>query len=134
MATPTRLPVLLQRRKSASAGCAEQASNAVPAAKRTMRLRESGRDEAIIDSARISADCLQAVNDNGAKVVHVGEGGAGFDEVPERREECGRVVVGKKGGRIDAKGPGSADRLAVEHGARRIGRAARAAVGAVGVA
>ena len=55
------------------------------------------------------------------------------EQIAEFFEEPGRIIVGKKGGGIEAGSHGPRHGLAIEQGARRVGGGARAAIGAVGV-
>src|SRR6185437_4617841 len=108
MATPTRLPVLLQRRKSACAGRAVMKANsrAGAAARRNDRRRRRGAGKANAVTCRrfrwsgLSRGGSRRVNDDGAEVVHVGVGRARLQQVAEPREEFGRIVVGEKRGGI----------------------------------
>src|SRR5712692_8965251 len=65
---------------------------------------------------RAGYHALRPVNEDGAEVVDVGPGRSRAQEVAQPLEKSGRVVVGKKGGRIEAKGAGAlrAPRYAVE--------------------
>src|SRR3569833_4396832 len=109
MATPTRLPVLLQRRKSAQAGAAANmtSSSAGTAARNSVRMRRGGAGKAnAVPSVAIErdvAEALRAVNDDGAEVVHVGVGRAGLEQVAETREKAGGIVVGEERGRIETE-------------------------------
>src|SRR6185295_1712084 len=58
-------------------------------------------------SGPVSREGLRAVNDNGAKVVHVGTGRAGLNEIAEPAEKAGGIVVGEEGGGIEAKRAGA---------------------------
>src|SRR4051794_13875814 len=97
-------------------------------------------------SVDLSSDCLsacvgagigkplRAVNDNGAKIIDVGAGGACLDEIADPGKKTCGVVVRKKMGRIEAKRTGPSQRGFVDSGAGRVVGRARAAIGAVGVA
>ena len=136
---PTRLPVLLHRRKSAAAGAAKPAQRAgsttAPAAQRASgptqdrvliwryphhRLRISRRFHGL--STRMARKSLTLV-----KV------GPGREQVAQALEKACGIVVGKKRGRIEAEFPRPRGGVAVHEGARRVLGRARAAVGAVGV-
>src|ERR1043165_4674923 len=136
---PTRLPVLLQRRKSAAAGAANktanaQASESIPPARRTVRGLETGAKGGIrIIVSRISRVLRRAVNEDGAEVIDVGESGAGAQEVAESFEKSGRVVVGKKRGRMEAELPRACHGVAIGVSPRGVAGRAGPAVGAVGV-
>ena len=68
----------------------------------------------VVDSAgyggagRISLRRSRAVNEDGAEVVDVGEGRPGGEKIAEPREKRGGVVLGEKGGRIEAGRAGGA--------------------------
>ena len=68
------------------------------------------------------------VNDDGAEVVHVGVGRAGKQQIPQGFEETGGIVVGKKGGGIEAERLGPRHRIAVDQGAGRVGCRAGAVI------
>src|SRR6185437_7933532 len=141
MAMPTRLPVLLQTRKSAKAGSVVTTANsrAGTAARRTERRKRRGAEKANAVTGRrfrwwgLSRGPLRAVNDDGAEVVHVGVGGAGLEKAARTREKAGGIVVGEKGGRIETAGFGLRGGVAVDDGAGGVGGGAGAAVGAVGI-
>src|SRR5690348_1157441 len=142
MATPTRLPVLLQSRKSAHAGEAAIVANskAGSPARARIRTRRRGEGKANAVTCRrlrlsgVVAEASRAVNEDGAEVVHVGVGRPGLKEVAEPHEKAGGIVVGEEGGRIETERFRPCDGGAVDIGAGGIGGAAGAAVGAVGVA
>ena len=56
----------------------------------------------------VSRGGLRPVNDDSAKIVHVGPRGSGFHQVAELAEKPGRIVVGEKMGRIEASASGPA--------------------------
>src|SRR6185503_6150161 len=142
MATPTRLPVLLQRRKSAHAGSAEIRTNstAAAAARAEDRKKRRGAEKANAFTCRrfrlrgLSRGGSRCVNDDGAEVVHVGVGRAGLEQVAQPREKARGIVVGEEGGRIETERSRPGDSGAVDVGAGGVGGVAAAAVGAVGVA
>src|SRR5947209_11998320 len=107
---PTRLPVLLHRRKSAAAGAANSRTNAlasesIPAWRHVAPglLRLAARWATRIICLGISRRFHRTVNEDGTQVIDVREGGAGAEEIAQRFEKSGGVVVGKKRGRIEAK-------------------------------
>src|SRR5579863_3070310 len=133
MATPTRLDVLLHSRKLASAGRTDAVSpNNVTA-----------HSNSALTAALVTIPCLiagsastsgrRAVNNNGAKVSHVGECRAGPKQVADTVEKPRRIVVREKRGGIEAGGPGAAERGGLDEGACRIVRPATAAIGPVGI-
>src|SRR6185437_4035605 len=95
--------------------------------------RQAGHDSYYYRVARLSRDGSSPVNDDGAEVVHIGEGRAGNQQVAQRAEKARGIVVGEKRGRIEAARFGAGDRVAVDDGTGGVGGAAGAAVGAVGV-
>src|SRR5437764_13805719 len=138
---PTRLPVLLHRRKSADAGAANsrtsaQASEIIPAPRRVARgLTRAAANWAIrIITLRISRWFQPAVNEDGAEVIDVGEGGARAEEMAQAFEKAGGVVVGKKRGRIEAELLGARHGVALHIGAGGIVGRARPTIRAVGIA
>src|SRR6476469_5850171 len=138
---PTRLPVLVHRRKSAAAGAANSKANApasqsIPARRRLTRgpIRRFGRWAIRIIALGISRRFHRAVNEDGTEVIDVGEGGARAEKIVQAREKPGGVVVGKKRGRIEAEFARPRDRDAVHVGAGWVLGRAGAAVGAVGIA
>ena len=80
---------------------------------------------------RVLSEPLRPVNDDGPKVVHVRKSGPWGDQIPESLEETGRIIVGKKGGGIEAERLGPVCRLPVAISAGRVGGVAGAAIGAV---
>src|SRR5947209_6124638 len=82
----------------------------------------------------ISRQHSGTVNEHSAKIVDVGPGRPGAHEIAEPGEEAGGIVVGEKGGRIEAECPRPRDRAAIRERTGRIIRAAGPAVGAVGIA
>src|SRR5215204_5772768 len=141
---PTRLPVLLQRRKSAAAGCAKatipiKAITAGSNARVTPPRRIGNRSKSTsvwpgaLTKAGFSREDSGRVNEDGPEVINIGEGRSGHQKVPERGEELGGVVVGQKRGRIEAKGAGARRRGTIAESSGRVGGRAGAAVGAVGI-
>src|SRR6188474_1077549 len=101
---PTRLPVLLHRRKSAAAGAAIPIpqANANPPNK----VRRAATGTVLICGSqimelRISRWLRRAVNDDGAEVVDVRESGTRAEQAARALEKAGGIVVGKKRGRIE---------------------------------
>src|SRR5262245_17423746 len=126
MAMPTRDGVWLQRRKSARAGVSAPirkiattvAASKVGGIRRAIRISR-------IASVTIDQDCT--------KVVYIGESRAWGHQVAQPGEECGRVVVVKKGGGIEADGPGTPDGCWIDIGSGRVIGLAGTPVGPVGV-
>src|SRR5438093_902079 len=135
MAMPTWLGVLLHSLKSAAAG---DAASSMPAVSAPAAIRGAARrNVAMVESAIMLGDFRNMswrVNDDGAKIIDVGGGGSRAEQIAEARKKLGGIVVGEKGGRIEAVCPGARHRGFVDQRAGRIIRAAGAAVGAVGVA
>src|SRR3974390_2380962 len=98
MATPTRLDVLLQTRKSAAAGPGRAAS--APARAAGARIRQAARRHVAMVESRLMPGGVslrkrsRSVNDDGAEIIDVGGGGAGRQQVAERGKEPRRLVVG----------------------------------------
>src|SRR2546427_522005 len=146
---PTRLLVLLQRRKSAAAGsaCAPTASiSTAPAARprpNPGRRRCGGRKSWILGGlsiaclvphgARISREPSWPVNEDGPEVVDICEGRPRRQQVPQLGKESGRIVVGKKDGRIEAEAAGAREARLVDERTGRILGLAATAVGAIGI-
>src|SRR6478609_2698889 len=114
MAMPTRLPVLLQRRTSAAAGCAwvTTPTNDITArnnARVTRRRMDGNRSNSTLmrpgscPTGGISREASGSVNKDGPEVINIGEGRPGHQKVPQWGEEIGGIVVGQKRGRIEAK-------------------------------
>src|ERR1044072_8466443 len=103
---PTRLPVLLHRRKSAAAGVVipiPQANAQTPS-----MVRRAAAGAVLICGSRvmelrISRRLRRAVNDDGAEVVDVREGRAGAEKTARVLEKGGGIVVGKNRGRFEAE-------------------------------
>jgi hypothetical protein len=129
---PTRLPVLLHKWKSASAGTGIS-TNAAATSEARADVRR-GESKALDLSWAGIDEPLGAVNDNGSKIIDVGARRTCFDKVADPGKKTGGIVVRKKLGRIEAKRPGPFQGGLVDRGPRRIVRGASAAVGAVGVA
>src|SRR5689334_10854308 len=105
MDTPTRLPVLLQRRKSAFAGAtvSRRTGSARSANGRKEAWRETGKTNAVTRPVKggVVRGRSDPVNEDGAEVVHVGVGRTRLQQATEPGEKPGRIVVGKKGGGIE---------------------------------
>src|SRR5688572_9249270 len=144
MAMPTRLPVLLHRRKSAAAGWAKATTpiDAIAAginARVTRHRRGDNRSKSTLMrpglamEGGISREGSRTVNEDGPEVINIGEGWSGHQKVPERGEEFGGIVVGQKRGRIEAKGARARRSCAIGEGTGRIGRRAGSSIGSVGI-
>src|ERR1043166_2775013 len=86
------------------------------------------------DAGRISPRCSGPVNEDVAEVVDVGEGRPGGEQIAEPREERGGIVLGNKGGRIEAERAGPRGGGPVDKSPGRVVGAPGAAGGPVGVA
>src|SRR5262252_664862 len=139
---PTRLFVRLQIRKSAVAGVAISAANAMKARYR----RAGGEHRSIIAQSRFPKVSpyligssrhrpgLPPVNEYGAEIVDIGIGWSRLKQIAQAFEESGGVVFGKKRGGIEAKFLGAGERRVVNESAGWIVWIAGAAIGTVGVA
>src|ERR1044072_9650405 len=120
---PTRLPVLLQRRKSAAAGVAKAQPRSAQAASTIGRgnAPDIGTPTLIpptrIIRLAISRRFRPTVNEDGAEVIDVRECGTRAQQGAPALEEARGVVVGKKRGRIEAGFLGPRGRFAVHQGA-----------------
>src|SRR5437588_4298426 len=136
---PTRPPVLLQRLKSAAAGSTKARRSSAQTAKNAGRrsapdtIRSTLIPPTHIIRLAISRRFRLAVNEDGAEVIDVREGGTRAKQIAQALEEARGVVVGKKRGRIEAKFAGAGGGLAIHGGDGRIVGRAFAAVGAIGV-
>ena len=104
MAMPTRLEVLLQRRKSAAAGPVDEmvsgsAANALAKSVPRNLFATMIRLIPNADSFSIGGP----VNDDGAEVGDVGERRAGYEQVADGVEKPRGIVVGEKRGGIEAE-------------------------------
>src|SRR5215472_8842233 len=134
MAMPTRLDVLLHRRKSAAAGPVDKrvsgrAANTLANSATLNLFATMPRLIPSVDSFSIGGP----VNDDGAEVGDVGERRTGYEQVADRLEKPRRIVVGEKRGGIEAKVFGPRQGRVVEKGTGRVVRPAPAAVGSIGV-
>src|SRR5262249_45820053 len=84
--------------------------------------------------APISREPLKAVNEDSPGVVHVGQCWSRNKQVTHPLEEFRRIIVIKKGGRIEAKLAGAVQRVRVDESARRVVGPSRPAVGPLRVA
>src|SRR5262245_43732368 len=140
---PTRLVVLLHRRKSASARVGVSATVAATRKPPNRTPTERVRDWSIMvrrsliiplnGRARISRAGSSAVNEASPKIVDVGVGWPRYQQVVQFSEEFGRIVVIKKDGRIEAQLAGPTQCRSVEQGACRILWLAGPAIGSVRV-
>src|SRR3954452_20553857 len=136
---PTRPPVLLQRLKSALAGLTKARRSSAQTAKNAGRrtapdtIRSTLIPPTHIIRLAISRRFRLAVNEDGAEVIDVREGGTRAKQIAQALEEARGVVVGKKRGRIEAKFLRPHCGLAIHSGAGRIVGRAFAAVGSVGI-
>src|SRR5689334_5122036 len=100
---PTRLPVLLQRRKSAAAGCAWATTAVHDIAARnnarvTKRPRAGNRSNSTLmrpgscPTGGISREASGSVNEDGPEVINIGESRPRHQKIPERGEEIGGIV------------------------------------------
>src|SRR5690242_2941194 len=108
MAMPTRLGVLLHRRKSAAAGPVEEMMSGSAA----IELASSAPPNLFATMGRLIEDAGSfsiggAVNDEGAEVRDVGERRPGYEQVADGVEKPRRIVVGEKRGGIEAEPLGS---------------------------
>src|SRR6516165_7275803 len=132
MAMPTRLDVLLHSRKSAAAGAVDEmmsGSAATALAKSPPRTRFATITRLIssADSFSIGAP----VNDDGAKVGHVGERRARYEQVADDVEKPRGIVVGEKRGGIEAEPFGPNQGRIVDKGPGWVIRPAPTAIGSI---
>src|SRR6185437_13252388 len=133
MATPTRLAVLLHSRKLASAGRTDAVSPSSVNAHSNSALTAALVIIPCLIAGSASTSGRQAVNNDSAKVGHVGECWAGPKQAADSIEKPRRIVVGEKRGGIEAGGPGLGQCGRLDKGPGRVVRTATAAVGTVGV-
>src|SRR4051812_27795490 len=137
---PTRPPVLLQRRKSAAAGVANALAKSAQAASSTgQRTAPDPMNCTLIPPTRIIRLAISrrfhlTVNEDGPKVIDVREGGARAQEVAQTLEKTSGIVVGKKGGRIEAKFLCPRGGFAVHIGSGGILRRTFATIGTISIA
>src|SRR5262245_37229202 len=119
---PIRLPVLLQRRKSADAGVAKAQPRSAHAAKARRGHAPDPGTPTLIPPARIIRLAISrrfrlTVNEDGAEVIDVRERGTWTQQAAQALEEACGIVVGKKRGRIEADFPCPQGGFAVHDGA-----------------
>src|SRR5690348_9993898 len=136
---PTRLPVLLHRRKSAAAGVANAIGSSAQATSAARRHAPDTRSPILIPPTRIIRLAISrrfhlAVNEDGAEVIDVGEGWAWDQEIAQALEEARGVVVGKKHGRIEAELLRPRGSFSVHTGSGRILRGTCATIRSVSIA
>src|SRR5262245_59326664 len=124
---PTRLGVMLHRRRSARAGEAAKigASETASAARRSARL--APREPGMARARRI----VRSADKADPAVIDVRSGRSGDEKVAQRREESRRIVVGEKGCGIKAGGASPCQGRLVDERSRGVRRLPAAAVGAV---
>src|SRR6516225_6258973 len=133
MAMPTRLDVLLHKRKSAAAGPVDTVSGSAANA-----LAKSAPRNQFATITRLipSADSFSIdgpVNDDGAEVGDVGERRAGYEQVADSVEKPRGIVVGEKRGGNEAEPFGPCQGRIVDKSASRVVGSALAAVGSIGI-
>src|SRR5215471_20702439 len=129
---PTRLGVLLHRRKSAAAGPVDKmvsgsAANALANSAPPNLFAAMTRLIQNADSFSIGGP----VNEGGAKVGDVGERRARYEQVADDVEKPRGIVVGEKRGGIEAEPFGPNQGRTVDKGSGRVVRPASAAVGSI---
>src|ERR1700733_4311678 len=130
MAIPTRLAVLLQRRKSAAAGLADPARAKIVTIVSTSTLAAVLEKFPCLIATSESASTGWPVNDNGAEVGDVGKRRTGREQIADAVEKPGGIVVGEKIGGIEAGGLGALQSGVVDKRPGRVVGAATAAIGA----
>src|SRR6516162_9097352 len=133
MAMPTRLDVLLHKRKSAAAGPVDTVSGSAANA-----LAKSAPRNQFATITRLipSADSFSiggSVNDDGAEVGDVGERRAGYEQVADGVEKPRGIVVGEKRGGNEAEPFSPFKGRIVDKGPGRVVWPAPAAIGSIGV-
>src|ERR1700720_2537748 len=134
MAMPTRLDVLLHRRKSAAAGPVDEmvsGSAAIALANSAPRDLFTTMTRLIPNAESVSIG--GRVNDDGAKVGDVGERRAGYEQIADGVEKPRGIVVGEKRGGIEAEPFGPYQRRIVDKGPGRVVRQASAGGGSIGI-
>src|SRR5215471_20922546 len=131
---PTRLGVLLHRRKSAAAGPVDKmvsgsAANALANSAPPNLFAAMTRLIQNADSFSIGGP----VNEGGAKVGDVGERRARYEQVADSVEKPRGIVVGEKRGGIEAEPFGPYHGCIVDKSASRVVGSALAAVGSIGI-
>src|SRR5579883_2025431 len=125
MATPTRLAVLLQTRKSANAGRACAKARTQRKAASTQTRCTTRRHVPMVGCCVMPGGCewrreSRSVNDDSAEIIDVGGCRTRRQQVAQPREEPRGIVVGEKGGRIEAAICRTRRRGLIDHGAGRI--------------
>src|SRR5918911_2733355 len=133
MAMPIRLPVRLQRRRSAWAGAAARRIGTAARSRKDKRMAKQRRCGVmalplLAAGWRPALSGRTGVDDDRSHVIDIGEGRPGDDEVAKGTEKPGGIVVRETCGRIKAVRRGARERVREDHGAGRIVRAAAAAV------
>src|SRR5262249_36794216 len=134
MAMPTRLEVLLHRRKSAAAGPVDKmvsGSAATALANSAPRTLFATMTWLITKADSVSIG--GPVNDDGAKVGDVGERRAGYEQVAHGVEKPRGIVVGEKRGGNEAEPFGPHQGRIVDKGSGRGVWLALAAIGSIAI-
>src|SRR5271169_4304520 len=134
MATPTRPAVLLQSRKSAAAGRVDEARMSTTRVLRTTAAAVILGKIASLMSRSDSPSPRWGVNDDSAEIIDVSERRTRRVQVADAVEKPRGIVVGEKGGGIEAGGERPLYCRTIDKGAGRVVRQALAAIGSVGVA
>src|ERR1700722_282173 len=133
MAIPMRPAVLLQSRKSAAAGCVDEARMSTTSVlKITAAAAILGKIARLISRSN-SSSRRWGVNDDGTEIIDVRKRRTRCVQIADAVEKPRRIVVGEKGGGIEAGHKGPFYRRSVEKVAGRVVGQALPAVGAVGV-
>src|SRR4051794_9720463 len=119
---PTRLVVMLHRRRSARAGVDAVAEAPTKAA---MEARRVPAATAALSQPRASAD------EDDSAVIDVGSCRSRGDEVAQSLKESCRIVVTEEGARIKTEAPGPRKGGLIDERAGRVGGGAAAAIRAV---
>src|SRR3712207_2012788 len=123
---PTRLAVMLHRRKSARAAVGAVADAPRTAPMSAMRLQAVGK-------AAESIERRASAKEDDPAVIHVRFGRSRGDEVAQSRKKTCRIVVMEQGQRIKTEASGSRKGGFVDERAGRVARSAAAPVRAVRV-
>src|SRR5277367_3122278 len=134
MAMPTRPAVLLHSRKSAAAGCVDDAKMSTTRVLKTAAAAAILGGIACLMSRSNSPSPRWGVNNYGAEIIDVSERRTRRVQVADAVEKPRGIVVREKGGGIEAGRQGPFYRRCVDKGAGRVVRQALAAVGSIGVA
>src|SRR3984885_10313944 len=133
MAMPMRPAVLLQSRKSAAAGRVDETRTSTTSVLNSAAPAASLGRIACLISRSNSPSRHRSVNDDGAEISDVRKRRTRHEEIADAVEKPRGIVVGEKGGGIEAGGSGPYYGGFVDKGAGRVIRAAAAAVGSVGI-